>query len=67
MTREEHVKNIVDSLSWLIVSQTRILASEERAPLHGADQSDDLIQRSKMNITKLREIRELVENVSGEL
>jgi hypothetical protein len=63
MQPDPRVTAVIDNLSSLIVSNSRLLASEQYNPRLAADESDDYMKERMQWIADLRDIRERFENL----
>jgi hypothetical protein len=59
----EHAEHIIDNLSRLIMIDLTRVASEQHAPMHSADLSDDLIADGKARVREFRRLRAAFEDV----
>jgi hypothetical protein len=57
------VFTVIEGLSKLVFHELTTCASEQKAPMHEADQMDSIIRDSKDKAKVLRELREEFENV----
>lgn len=60
---DERILAVLNNLTSLIVSHSRMLASEQYAPTRTADESDDYMKENEKWIKELRDIRERFENL----
>ncbi len=60
---DPRIQTVIDTLSSLIVSHARMLASEQYAPGQDVDRSDDLMKAEAEWVKELRAIRERFENL----
>ncbi len=63
MTPQERAQLAIDVLSSLIISNARMLASEQYNPGTDVDTSDDFAKERKLWVDELRSIRERLENL----
>lgn len=63
MNRDEAIKQVEEGLTYLILSHARATASEQYAPSHTPDESDDYIKEHKAWVESLRKIRQDFENL----
>jgi len=62
-TEDERIDAVIDNLSSLIRSHSRMLAGEQYQPGADADASDDRIKEDARWVKELRDIRERFENL----
>jgi hypothetical protein len=60
---DERITAVIDNLSSLILSNARLVASEQYSPGPSPDDSDEKIRERSKWVTELRAIRERFENL----
>lgn len=61
--RDEAVTQVLEGFQWLIMHHARATASEQYAPSHTPDESDDYIKEHKEWVEHLRTMREKFESL----
>lgn len=63
--KHPEVFTVIEGMSKLIFHELATCASEQRAPMHEADQMDYIIKDSKAKVEALRHLREEFENITS--
>lgn len=58
VSKSEHIKNVVNSVSRLIMMESISVATEQYSPAYDVDRSDEKIKDGKALIQRLKEIRD---------